>query len=162
MTSTYRPEAEVAPVPSRSRVALVVSVVIVLIVGLVGGFFIGRYTKADLPSDLAPTSVTTLLTNHMKAFNRGDAAQIASYYATDATVTHVSASDPWTVKGSTKIGEAYASISKMLGMRMSNPGTAVQRGQLVVQPMSGSPSNDVYVYEITNGKIQNVWIVSDQ
>lgn len=143
---------------------MVLSMAFVLAVGLAGGFFLGRSTKADLPSDLAPTSVTTLLANHMKAFNRGDAAQIASFYATDATVTHVSATDPWTMKGSAKIGEAFASLATIVGMRVSNPGTAVQRGELIVQPMAGGPypDSDIYVYEIRNGKIQNEWIVSTQ
>lgn len=98
----------------------------------------------------------------MKALNRGDPAQMASFYASNATVTHVSASDPWTMKGSAQIGEAFASMQNLLGMRFSNPGTAVQRGDLVVLPMTAQPYDDVYVFEIRNSKIQNQWIVSSQ
>src|SRR5690606_7420977 len=76
--------------------------VILLLVGLAGGFLVGRTTAPDavpsqqavpetvLPSDVAGPLVTKILDDFAVAFNAGDPTRIADFFAGDATLTHTS------------------------------------------------------------------------
>jgi hypothetical protein len=134
--------------------------VILLVVGLGAGFLVGQVTKADtvLPSDLAGTTVTQMLDDYMAAVNAGDATKIASFFATDATFTDTTKDDGYVVEGNTEIAETMASWHP-LGFQVSDPGTAIQNGEYVAQYHISSVDAVMAVYQIEDGKFQNVWIV---
>ncbi len=133
--------------------------VVLLIVGLGVGGFIGRATKADppLPSDLASASTNAWIRNQVAAVNSGDAARIAAFYAQNATLTDIGDPTSAPVKGGAQIAKALAGSHAMLGAFLNEPGTAVQRGRFVAYVGSwGDVDAGVVVFELdAQGKILN-------
>lgn len=160
MTTTSRPAMTSSEVGGANRTRWLSWVsVLLLIVGVVAGVFLGRVTKADTapPPDLASTSVTTMLTDFAKAVNAGDAAAIATFYAPNATMTDPS-SGGGVATGNTTIAKDLVSMWN-LGFRVDNSGTAIQRGNVVSQASSWGGGSGVIVYELgTDGKIVSQWI----
>lgn len=164
MTTTSRPATARPVVVSTTRSPWFAFIsVLLLIVGLGAGLFIGRATKADTapPADLAKTSVTTMLTGLTSAVNAGDAARIATFYATDATLTTVApAPFGWTVTGNTKIADTLQGMQRNAAFNISEVGTAIQRGSMVAQATTWSGASGVVLYELgTDGKIVNQWVI---
>lgn len=146
--------------PTRGNGRLVWLSVVLLLLGLTGGFLAGRATAPEtvLPADLASPEVTTMLQDELDAVNFGDAATLESLFAEDATFTDT-AGDGYTVEGNTKIAEGLASLST-LGFRVSDPGTATHNRDYVAQYHLSSSGPVVGVYRLNDeGKIQNMWIV---
>jgi hypothetical protein len=135
--------------------------VIVLIVGLGAGFLGGRITKVDdvLPADIADSIVTELLSDYAAAVNSGDQARIAAFYASDATMTNVAQSDPWVVRGNTDIARAIRSWWDLLGYRVEDPGTVVQKGDLFLQSQDSVWGPAMSVFQIRDGRFANHWIL---
>ena len=153
-----------------------------LVVGLWGGFLVGRATASDqvpsqqavpetvLPSDVAGPLVTKILEDFVAAVNAGEPTRIASFFAQDATLTQ--ASGWWgnsTTEGKAKIADQIATWQEN-GLRLSNDGTALQNGSIVVRsydvPMlaEGATNNPLswqamWVFEFQGGKMQHVWFL---
>jgi hypothetical protein len=160
MTTTSRPvSTEPATVPTRRNRWVAGFSVILVLVGLAVGFLVGRATKPDvvLPSDLADTTVTTMLNDYLTAVNEGDETEIASFFATDATFTDTAKRDGYVMEGNTQIAKAMASWHP-LGFQMWAPGTAIHNDDYVAQYTVSSVGPAIAVYELQDGKIQNVWI----
>lgn len=164
MTTTTRPATAPPVVASQKRSPWFAFIsVLLLVVGLGAGLFIGRATKADTapPADLATTSVTTMLTDLTNAVNAGDRTQIATFYATDATLTSV-APDPfgWTVTGNTMIVQTLMGMQRDVAFNIGDIGTAIQRGSTVAQATTWSGGTGVVLYELGNdGKIVKEWVI---
>lgn len=153
MTTISRPETT-APVhvPRRSRWLAWLSVVL-LIVGLGAGFLVGRATKADPPADLASTSAVTVMNDFAAAVNFGDAKVIAAFFTEDAVSVSPDDQGATVTVGSQRIGETLASLRDILGMRITDPGTAVQRGSWVSQPVDILGEPGYLVAQLVDGKI---------
>ena len=164
MTTTTRPATAPPVVASQKWSPWFAFIsVLLLVVGLGAGLFIGRATKADTapPADLAKTSVTAMLTDLTNAVNAGDATQIATFYATDATMTTVApAPFGWTVTGNTKIADTLQGLQRNTAFSIGDVGTAIQRGSMVAQATTWSGASGLVVYELgTDGKIVNQWVI---
>lgn len=158
MTTISRPVStgpETAPVHRTGWLAWLS--VVLLIVGLGAGFFVGRVTKADLPSGLATTTTTQLLEDYVKAVNAGDAVKIADLFATDARFTDTTRYDGYTMSGNLDIAQAMVTWQQQ-GFRVNAGGTTIQQGEFVAH-YDSTVGPSMAVYQIKNGKIQNVWIV---
>ncbi len=163
MTTISRPETT-APVhaPRRNRWLAWLSVVL-LIVGLGAGFLVGRATKADPPADLASTSAVAVMNDFAEAVNRGDASAIAAFFTEDAiSVLPDEAPQGVTVAaGAQRIGDSLASLNELLGVRITGPGTAVQNGAWVTQPVEISDRPGFNVVQLVDGKIAYQVLVFD-
>jgi hypothetical protein len=159
MTISIEPEVTTRAQPADRR-GWLAWLAIVLLVGLGAGFLVGRVTKADtkLPSDLAGTTITKMLDGYTGAANAGDATKIASFFATDATFTDTNRVDGYVLEGNTKIAETMASWHAQ-GWRLTETGTAVQNGDLVARYENGGGVGVVLVFQMKDGKFQNVWAV---
>lgn len=161
MATISRPMSTSAEaVPARRNRWLIWLSVITLIVGVGTGLVVGRVTKADvvLPPNLAGTTVTKMLDDYAKAVNAGDTAKIASLFATDATFTDTTKSDGYVLEGNTKIASAVASWHE-LGFWVTEGGTAIVNGSFVAKQGNSAVGSAIAVYQIVNGKFQNVWVV---
>ena len=148
------------PAPARIRWAAWLSVAL-LLVGLAAGFFAGRATapETELPADLADSTVTMMLDDYLAASNSGDATRIAEFFAPDATFTDTTKDGSgYVMEGNTRIAEAIASWDE-LGFEGSEPGTAIQNGEFVARYSISSVGEAMAVYQVRDGKIQNLWIV---
>jgi len=76
-------------------------------------------------------------------------------------VTSTIPSDPWVVKGDQAIASAIGSWWDFVGFRIDNPGTLVQKGDLVMQPYDSPFGPSMDVFQLDGGKIVNQWIVLD-
>lgn len=155
MTTISRPESTV-PVhaPQRSRWLAWLSVVL-LIAGLAGGFLVGRATKADPPADLASTSAVAVMNDFARALNKGDVQAIAALFTADAvSVGPDDTPEGVTVAvGAQRIGDSLASLNELLGLRITNPGTAVQHGSWVSQPVDILERPGFHMVQLVDGKI---------
>jgi hypothetical protein len=135
--------------------------VVVLIAGLAAGFFVGRATKADPPADLASASAVTLMTDFRNAVDSGDAQRIAQLFTTDAVSVGPGdqASTPTVLVGATRIADSLASLRSTIGLRFTNPGTALQHGDYVTQTVDIGEQPGILVVQLKNGKIQNQWLM---
>ncbi|WP_150132640.1 hypothetical protein [Intrasporangium calvum] len=141
--------------------------VILLAVGLAAGFLIGRATVPEAeapapPRDLAGTTVSQLLTDYAAVVDSGVKADIAGLYATDATMSSNVAwmsDEPWLVTGDQAIASAIRSWWEYQGFRLDNAGTAIQKGDLVMQSFDSVFGPAMMVFQFDNGKIVNQWIL---
>lgn len=154
MTTMSRPETTV-PVSTNHRTRWITLIsVVLLVVGVAAGFFVGRATKADPPADLASASAVAVLNDYAAVFNSGDAKAIAELFTEDAvSVGPDEEVGAMVVMGQQRIGEALASLRDILGMRITNPGTAIQRGSWVSQPVEILGENGFMVMHLVDGKI---------
>lgn len=160
MTTVSAP-APTAPstAPARTPWAAWLSVVL-LLVGLAAGFLAGRASapETELPTDLADSTVTMMLDDYLEAFHSGDATQIAQFFAPDATFTDTTQDGGYVMEGSTEIAQAIASWND-LGFEVSEPGTTIQNGEFVARYDISTIGPAMAVYQVRDGKIQNLWIV---
>lgn len=148
---------------TQSRHVSVWLAVVLLIVGLGAGVFLGRVTKAEVPppANLASASTNAWIRAHVAAVNSGDQARIAAFYADNATLTDIGNVSSAPVKGGAQIAKAMAGSHSMLGAFLNEPGTAVQLGPFVAYVGSwGDVKAGVVVYELDSaGKIVNQWAI---
>lgn len=128
--------------------------VVLLVVGLGAGFLVGRVTKADPPADLASTSAVTLMNDFARAVNMGDAKAIAALFTEDAvSVGPGQKAEPTTeLVGAQRIADSLASLSD-LGLRITDPGTAVQGGTWVSQPVNIVDTTGFILVQVIDNKI---------
>ena len=133
-TICREPAPTVPPTEPTRRPRLVWLSVVLLLLGLTGGFLAGLATapEAVLPADLAGPEITAMLDDLMEAINSGDEATLESLFAQDATFTDTTKDDGNTVQGNDEIGQALGSFAA-LGFRASDPGTAIHNGDYVAQ-----------------------------
>lgn len=64
--------------------------------------------------------------------------------------------------GAERIGASLASMNELLGLRITNPGTAVQHGSWVSQPVDILDSTGYIVSQLVDGKISYQMLVFDE
>lgn len=141
--------------------------VILLVVGLAAGFLVGRATVPEAeapapPADLAGTTATRFLSEYVAVVNAGDEAWIAPFYKADATLSSNvpwMSDEPWLVTGDRAIASAIGSWWDYQGFRLDNAGTAIQKGDLVMQSYDSVFGPAMMVFQLDNGKIVNQWIL---
>jgi hypothetical protein len=159
-TTSTSVAADVPTVPTRRTRWFAGLSALLLVVGLGIGFVLGRVTEPEvvLPQDLADSTVTAMLDDFMRAVNEGDEARLADMFATDATFTDTTKDDGYVVEGNTAIAEGVASWH-VLGFQVWDPGTTIHNGDFVARYHVSSVGPVMAVYELQEGKFQNVWIV---
>jgi hypothetical protein len=61
--------------------------------------------------------------------------------------------------GATRIADSLASLRSTIGLRFTNPGTALQHGDYVTQTVDIGEQPGILVVQLKNGKIQNQWLM---
>ena len=137
--------------------------VLLLAIGLTGGTFVGRASKADPapPPDLASASTSAWVRDVLAAVNSGDAARIRPFYADDATLTDIGNEFATPLKGGAHIAETFEASYSMLGAFLNEPSTVMERDQFVAYVGSwGDVKAGVVVFELDHeGKILNQWAI---
>ena len=124
------------PTPLTRWLAGVLAVAMLALVGL-GGWFVhdhDRAATADAVPGLASPAVTAMLAARVAAVNGGTAADIASFYATDAVLEERDQNPAVVTKTSNNIGE-WLYVYQSAGFRLQRTGTATALGPYVTEPL---------------------------
>lgn len=158
MTVTEQDQARA--IGRRSTSGVLVAV-LALLLGLAGGFFVGRATSApDEPAGLASESVAAFLVDRVAALNSGDAAALAAFYTQDAVLEERDQDPPVITEGAEAIADHLVGYQSM-GFRVATESVAVQYGQYASEELSwsgGAGGSVAYRFDDT-GKIAHQWVL---
>ena len=150
-----------APATGRRSTVGALLAVIMLMLGLAGGFFVGRATSApDEVAGLATESVADLLARRVEVLNGGDAALLAAFYAEDAVLEERDQDPPVITDGAQAIARHLAGYQSM-GFRVASESAAVQYGPYASEELSwsgGAGGTVAYRFDEA-GKIAHQWVL---
>jgi hypothetical protein len=127
-----------------------------------GAWVIVDQTRTSTTEGVAPSEVQTMLDDQLVAFNSGDAAALASFYAANAVLEERNLDPAIVTRGSEQIGERIAFFVNTAGMRIESAGPAVVLGDTVARAerFPGETVGYMVVFKLdANGKIAHQWVM---
>lgn len=162
-TTMQRGDLPAAEMRTGSRRSTFWLPIILLIVGLGSGFFVGRATESSPKpaADLAEPEVSAMIDDQIEASNSGNPARISRFYAENATLTDIGNKYAVPLEGGAEIAKAMQGNIELFGPFLHKPETLVQANTFVAYAGSwGDVEGGVVVYELDgNGKILNQWAI---
>lgn len=150
-----------APATRRRPTHGVLLAVLMLMLGLAGGFLVGRASNTpDGVEGLATTSVADLLVRRVEVLNRGDAAALATFYTEDAVLEERDQDPPVITEGANAIAAHLAGYQSM-GFRVATESVAIQYGPYASEELSwsgGAGGTVAYRFDDA-GKIAHQWVL---
>lgn len=112
-------------------------------------------------SEEATPEVVQVVEGQVEAYNRGDVEEFLSYYAEDARLYKFP--DEMTRSGTEELREVYTATFAEPDLHAEITNRIVQGSFVIdherVTGSSGPPVTAVAIYQVVDGKIQNVWFI---
>ena len=150
-----------APATGRTSTKGVWLAVLMLMLGVAGGFVVGRATSTpDEVDGLAAASVADLLVRRVEVLNGGDAAALEAFYTEDAVLEERDQDPPVITQGAQAIARHLVGYQSM-GFRVATESVAVQYGPYASEALSWSGgAGGAVAYQFDDsGRIAHQWVL---
>lgn len=147
----------------RSVWAVTAGIVGALVLGLIGGLWIGRATApapVAITGDEVSATAAQMLTDRVVAINAADPVAISAFYSADAVLEEHDQDPPRVTTTADEIGHHLAGYATM-GFRITQPGGFVAVGPYIGEPLRWSEGDGgISVYRLDeNGLIAHQWVI---